>query len=185
VAESGTQAESGTGAPWLRRASRYLRAAPLPHLSSCLSLVAAACLYGAGHDYFEGGREAGGWLLIGMASGWLAAAGLCQADAASRYREYLRVREALARRGFCRRILRTMSGSRCRRDAALLAALETGHRRRAARYFRELGYRRRHVAPDVAVADPLRLFDRRFLRSTFVPGKRPRVSRRPAPVNWR
>lgn len=171
---AGKTAKNAWGA-WAGRAARYLRAAPLPHLSSFLSLCAAALCGGAGQEFFERGGDAGGVLLTGMAAGWLAAAGLCQADALSRYREYRRVREVFTRRGYCRRILRAMSGSRCRRDAALLAALETGHRARAVRYFRELGYRRRHVVPDTVAGDPLRLFDRRFLRSTFVPGKKPRV----------
>jgi hypothetical protein len=154
--------------------SRYLRAAPLPHLSSVLSLCAAAFLGGSGQEFFERGHEAGGWVLSGLASGWLAAAGLCQADALCRYREYRRVKAIFLRRGFCRRILRAMSGSRCRRDAALLAARETGHRQSAARYFHELGYRRRHLAPDRVARDPRQLFDRRFLRATFVPGKKAR-----------
>jgi len=165
-------ADSG-GPPWARRASRYLRAAPFPHLSTVLALCAAGFFGGAGYEAFERGLAAGGFLLSAMATGWLTAAGLCQADAASRYREYRRVKAILLRRGFCRRTLRVMSGSRCRRDAALLAAGETGHRGRAIRFFRELGYRRRHLVPDAVASDPLHLFDRRFLHTTFVPGKRP------------
>lgn len=171
--------------PWTSQASRYLRAAPFPHLSTVLALCAAGFFGGAGYEAFERGLTAGGFLLSGMASGWLVAAGLCQADAASRYREYRRVKAILLRRGFCRRTLRTMSGSRCRRDAALLAAGETGHGSRATRYFRELGYRRRHLTPDVVATDPWQVFDRRFLRTTFVPGKLPRaqsVNRRPEGV---
>ena len=168
---SPVQADSGRP-PFARRASRYLRAAPFPHLSTILALCAAGFFGGAGYEAFERGLAAGGFLLCAMATGWLAAAGLCQADAASRYREYRRVKAILLRRGFCRRTLRVMSGSRCRRDAALLAAGETGHRGRAIRFFRELGYRRRHLVPDAVASDPLYLFDRRFLHTTFVPGKR-------------
>gem|GEM_PF-606306 len=163
---------AGAGAgPWTRQASRYLRAAPFPHVSTVLALCAAGFFGGAGFEAFEREIAAAGWALTGMASGWLAAAGLCQADACSRYREYRRVKAIFLRRGFCRRTLRVMSGSRCRRDAALLAAGETGHSVCASRYFWELGYRRRHLAPDALASDPWRLFDRRFLHTTFVPGK--------------
>ncbi|MEF3698178.1 hypothetical protein [Desulfolutivibrio sp.] len=159
------------GGPWTRQACRYLRAAPFPHVSTVLALCAAGFFGGVGFEAFERGFAAAGWALTGMASGWLAAAGLCQADACSRYREYRRVKAIFLRRGFCRRTLRVMSGSRCRRDAALLAAGEIGRRACASRYFRELGYRWRHLAPDAVASDPWRLFDRRFLHTTFVPGK--------------
>lgn len=40
-------------------------------------------------------------------------------------------------------------------------------------HFRGLGYRWRHLLPDGAVDNPLRLFDPAFLKSTFLPGKAP------------
>ena len=58
------------------------------------------------------------------------------------------------------------------RDAALLAARETGYRAQARHVFRELGYRWYHILPDAIVANPITFFHPRFLRSTFVPGKR-------------
>jgi hypothetical protein len=54
-----------------------------------------------------------------------------------------------------------------------LAARETGCRAQARSVFRELGYRWYHILPDAIVANPFSFFHPRFLRSTFVPGKRP------------
>ncbi|QLA21316.1 hypothetical protein [Desulfolutivibrio sulfoxidireducens] len=156
----------------LPRTRRYLRAAPLPHLSTAVSLCAVMVLADAAHAAFASGLCTVGWLLVGMSSGWLGAAGLCQADALCRYREYRRVRAILMRRGFCPRALRAMSGSRCRRDAALLAAEEAGCGRKARQFFLDLGYRLRHIVPDRVVARPLSLFTPKFLRGTFVPGKK-------------
>ena len=67
----------------------------------------------------------------------------------------------------------TVASSRCQRDAALLAARQAGCRDQARRVFRDLGYRWYHILPDAIVANPLYFFHPRFLRSTFVPGKRP------------
>ncbi|MCG8531690.1 MAG: hypothetical protein MI749_13640 [Desulfovibrionales bacterium] len=96
---------------------------------------------------------------------------LCQADAFSRFREFKRIKAILLRRGFNRRILRPVSTSRCQRDAALLAAKETGCRCHAARYFKDLGYRWYHIIPDTILANPLNFFTPHFLRTTFLPRK--------------
>jgi hypothetical protein len=151
---------------------RYVRAAPLPHASAVASCGAAIVLGELARDAFGLGHSFLGWVLAAMSACWTGATGLCQADALSRYREYRRVKAILNRRGFWPRTLRAMSGSRCRRDAALLAAREAGYGRLAARYYHGLGYRRRPVVAARGAARPLLLLNRRFLRSTFVPGKK-------------
>lgn len=155
-----------------RAVGRYVRAAPLPHVSAVASFCAVIVFGDLACDAFEQGHCSLGWVLAAMSACWIGATALCQADALSRYREYRRVKVIFNRRGFCPRTLRAMSGSRCRRDAALLAAREAGYGRLAARYYHGLGYRRRHVVPDRVAARPRFLLDRRFLRSTFVPGKK-------------
>ncbi|GFM34444.1 hypothetical protein LN040_05105 [Desulfovibrio subterraneus] len=149
--------------------SRYVRVAPFPHMTT-LSMAGLSLLCGA-----EAGlaSESGNkiialifWTLSALFAWGIL---LCQADALSRFREFKRVRATLRRYGFKPRILHPVSSSRCQRDAALLAACETGFRAQAHRYFREMGYRWYHILPDRIVANPLYFFHPSFLRSTFLP----------------
>lgn len=111
------------------------------------------------------------WLCLLPATGWYGLALLCCADGYSRYREYRRLKGILVRRGYSPRLLRPVAFSRCQRDAAVQAARELGHGDCARRYFHSLGYRWYHLLPDRVVDNPLRFFDPRFLRTTFLPGK--------------
>lgn len=97
---------------------------------------------------------------------------LCQADAFSRFREFKRLRAILLRYGFHPRALHPLSTSRCQRDAALLAATETGFRKQAHHYFMAQGYRWYHIIPNALLSNPLHFFHPEFLRVTFLPGKR-------------
>ncbi|NLW80970.1 MAG: hypothetical protein GXY42_04775 [Desulfovibrionales bacterium] len=153
-------------------ASRYLRAAPFPHLTT-VKVSSLAMVAGAEARLVLAQPEMSwlGWLWLALTGLFAWGVVLCQADALSRYREFQRVRRMLSRHGFCPRIFRLVASSRCQRDAALLAARETGCRAQAKRVFRELGYRWYHILPDAIVANPLCFFHPRFLRSTFIPGK--------------
>jgi len=153
---------------------RYLQAAPFPHLTT-LKVSALSVVTGLEARLVLADPEPS-WL----AWGWVALSGLfawgvvlCQADALSRYREFKRLCGLLSRYGFRPRVFRLVASSRCQRDAALLAARQAGCRDQARRVFRDLGYRWYHILPDAIVANPLYFFHPRFLRSTFVPGKRP------------
>lgn len=151
---------------------RYVRAAPLPH-----AVGGFAALIGAGlvRMAVEAAAEevvAMGLPVLLPASGWFGLALLCGADGVSRYRDYLRMRRMLSRWGFAPRLLRPLASSRCQRDAAMQAAREAGCGDKAGRYYRELGYRWYHLLPDRVAANPLAFLDLRFLRATFLPGKR-------------
>jgi len=152
---------------------RYLRAAPFPHLTT-VKILALAVLAGCEAwlvlQQTESLRAAWIWVGLTLLLGWGVV--LCQADALSRYREFKRLRRLLARYGFRPGIFRLVAASRCQRDAALLAAREAGCRVQARGVFQELGYRWYHILPDAIVAKPLYFFHPRFLRSTFLPGKR-------------
>lgn len=156
-----------------RRAHRYLfRVAPLPHATGSVSVLVGAGLAQGSLELLAEGALFAGLALALPASGWLGLALLCLADGYCRYREYLRLKHALARRGFHPRLLGPVSSSRCQRDAALAAARELGHFSRARAHFRSLGYRWWHLLPDGTADNPLRFFDPAFLRATFLPGKR-------------
>ena len=149
----------------------YLRAAPLPHVFSGLSLAAIAWLavfaqtapkgYGSAETFvFE-------WLGLFFSLSVL----LCSsADAHCRFREYRRFKQLFLRFGFRPRILRLSGGSRCQRDAMLQAARETGLQQLVQAEFARQGYRWYHVIPDQIASNPFFVFHPRFLRSTFWPG---------------
>ncbi len=151
---------------------RYLRAAPLPHATGGVSALIGAGLARVALEALAEEALAMGLLLFMPASGWFGLALLCGADGLSRYREYLRMRRMLDRWGFAPRLLRPLASSRCQRDAAMQAAREAGCADRTRAYYRKLGYRWYHLLPDRVVANPLAFLDMRFLRATFLPGKR-------------
>jgi hypothetical protein len=158
---------------FLRELPQYLQAAPFPHLTTVkvsILAVVSGCEAWFILEQAEMSWAAWVWLLLTALLAWGVV--LCQADAFSRYREFKRLRRLLARYGFRPRVFQLVASSRCQRDAALLAARQAGCRAQACRVFRELGYRWYHILPDAIVANPLYFFHPRFLRSTFVPGKR-------------
>lgn len=149
--------------------ARYIRVAPFPHATT-LSMVGLALLCSAEGGYETGlGNTTTGTLFRILAALFAWGGCLCQADALSRFREFKRVRSIIRRYGFTPRVLRPVSSSRCQRDAALLAASETGFRNQAIHHFKTLGYRWYHILPDSIVANPLHFFHPEFLRSTFLP----------------
>lgn len=152
--------------------SRYLRAAPFPHLTtvkvSGLTVVAG---FEARMVLTQPEVSWAAWIWVALTGLFAWGVVLCQADAFSRYREFKRLRRLLMRYGFKPMLFRLVAASRCQRDAALLAAREAGYPAQARRVFQDLGYRWYHILPDAIVANPLYFFHPRFLRSTFVPGK--------------
>ncbi|WP_243547300.1 hypothetical protein [Pseudodesulfovibrio tunisiensis] len=153
---------------WMRR----IKAAPWPHGTALCSLLVALGLgVNASSSLAEGLRlEAA--MVACWAFGWLVVALIAGADGISRHREYRRIKAMFARYGFNRRILAPVSASRCQRDAALLAAAETGHLAHARDYFRSRGYRWYHILPDSVCRNPLVFLSPSFIRSAFLPGKR-------------
>lgn len=157
----------------LQELFRYLLAAPFPHLTSLkVSGLALLSWAEACHVLAQPDSSWAIWIWFVLTALFVWGVVLCQADALSRFREFKRVRRMLARYGFCPRIFRLVASSRCQRDAALLAAREAGCRAEARGIFQELGYRWYHILPDAIVANPLYFFHPRFLRSTFLPGRR-------------
>jgi hypothetical protein len=107
--------------------------------------------------------------------GWLVVALFSMADGISRYREYKRIKAMFNKYGYSERILALLSRSRCQRDAALLAARETGHSQNAQAYFAKRGYRWYHILPDSMIQNPFSFLKPSFLRSSFFPGKKVRA----------
>lgn len=154
-----------------KKGRRYLCAAPWPHATGLASAVFGAYLAVKALSLLDGGALWTGAAVGASALGWFGLAILCEADALSRYREYLRLKRLFLRRGPRPRALLLVSGSRCQRDAALFAARETGHGGQAAAFYFAMGYRWHHVLPDAILRNPLFFFNPAFLRATFLPGK--------------
>ncbi|MBR9985834.1 MAG: hypothetical protein KFF68_07990 [Desulfosarcina sp.] len=100
-----------------------------------------------------------------------------QLDARSRFQEYKRVKDQLARYGPDRRIFKSVAGSRCQRDATLAAAGQLGYASHCRACFSTTGYRWYHLLPDFVKVRPRFLISAAFWRTTFFmptypPGKR-------------
>lgn len=159
----------------LKRAVRYVKAAPWPYMTGLASLLLAVGLGSAGLTFWAGGNippavTCGWWGLC-----WLVVAFFALADGVSRHREYRRIKGMLLRYGYSERILCQVARSRCQRDAALHAARETGHHERAKAYFASLGYRWYHILPDTVVRNPFVFASPTFIRTSFLPGKKARA----------
>jgi hypothetical protein len=151
---------------------RYLRAAPWPHFSALVSLLAAIGLAWLGELLPGWGYESASWLAWLGAVVMLISAALCQADAWARWQDYHRARSLFKRHGWRPLFLTPFCRSRCQRDAVLLAAHESGFGDRTKAWYRAKGYRWYHLAPDKVVADPRVIVDAGFLKATFMPSVR-------------
>jgi len=159
----------------MKRAVRYVKAAPWPYMTGVSSLVLAAGLELAGLTLWAEGNvpaavTCGWWGLC-----WLVVAFFAMADGVSRHREYRRIKSMFLRYGYSERILSQVARSRCQRDAALHAARETGHLEDARAYFASLGYRWYHILPDTVVRNPFVFASPTFIRTSFLPGKKARA----------
>jgi hypothetical protein len=90
-----------------------------------------------------------------------------QLDARSRFQEYKRIRDQLARYGPDRRIFKSVAGSRCQRDAALAAARQLGYAKHCRFYYCTAGYRWFHLFPDFVTGHPRFFISAAFWRTTF------------------
>ena len=104
-----------------------------------------------------------GWLLLFLASLPV----FSQLDARCRYQDYKRAKDLFFRFGFDPRIIKTLLKSRCQRDAAMVAALESGHGESCRAFYRSQGYRWYHILPDFLFSHPQFLMSRHFWQSTF------------------
>jgi hypothetical protein len=159
---------------FLSELSQYLLAAPFPHLTTLkvsILAVISGCEARFIMDQPEFCWSALTWVVLTGLLAWGVV--LCQADALSRYREFPGWGGVRPRLGCRPGVFPGGAAARAPRLAALLAASKAGCRAQARRVFRDLGYRWYHILPDAIVSTPLYFFHPRFLRSTFVPGKRP------------
>ncbi|MFZ4521036.1 MAG: hypothetical protein ACOYNC_04995 [Bacteroidales bacterium] len=90
-----------------------------------------------------------------------------QLDGRSRYQNYKQIKDQFIIFGFDQRILKPVLKSRCQRDAAEIAARDTGYLKECSRHFRANGYRWYHLFPDFLFTHPWFLLTPYFWRTTF------------------
>lgn len=89
-------------------------------------------------------------------------------DAWSRFQNYKRIKDYFFEYGFTTKIARHYSGSKCQRNALLVAAKELGLEKEALKYYRKIGIKWFHLIPYFMMRDPLFLFRRYFWSRTFM-----------------
>ena len=90
-----------------------------------------------------------------------------QLDARSRYQNYKQLKDQFILFGFDPRILKPVLKSRCQRDAAEIAARDTGYAGECRMHFRCHGYRWYHLFPDFLFTHPWFLLTPYFWKTTF------------------
>ncbi len=145
----------------------YVQVAPFPHGSAATFGITSALTSHMAVRMLARRKAIAGTLLGCIALAALGVAIFAEADARSRFQEYKRIRALLERYGWKRRIIDPVSFSRCQRDTAQVAAIKAGYGAQIKRYFYDRGYRWYHVVPDALLKDPLYLFSRQFIRSSF------------------
>lgn len=88
-------------------------------------------------------------------------------DGWSRYQNYKRAKDQFYMYGFTKRISNLYIGSKCQRNAALVAAKELGIEDQVEAYYTSMGIKWYHYVPYFMVKDPLFLFKRYFWKRTF------------------
>lgn len=89
-------------------------------------------------------------------------------DAWSRFQNYKRIKDYFFVYGFKTKIVRHYSGSKCQRNALIVAAKELGLEQEVQKYYRKIGVRWYHFIPYFMIKDPLFLFRKYFWSRTFM-----------------
>ncbi len=90
-----------------------------------------------------------------------------QLDARSRYQDYKRMKDLLHRFGFKKSLIIPFSYSHCQRDAILVAAQQFELDGEIRKTFQQMGVKPYHLLPYPFTRNPLIIFSRSFLKSTF------------------
>lgn len=93
---------------------------------------------------------------------------LVSMDAWSRFQNYKRIKDHLFVHGFTPKIAKHYRGSKCQRNAVIVAAKELGLEAEVQNYYRRHGVKWFHVIPQFMVNDPWFLFRRYFWSRTFM-----------------
>jgi len=89
-------------------------------------------------------------------------------DANGRYQDYKKLKDVIYEYGYDDRLVKPFVGSKCQREAVVMAAKDLDHFNSVKSLFLRLGYKWYHILPDLFVKNPLVLLKREFwLRILF------------------
>jgi hypothetical protein len=83
-------------------------------------------------------------------------------DANGRYQDYKKIKDVIYEYGYDDRLVRPFVGSKCQRDAVVMAAKDLNHSNKVNSLFIKLGYRWYHILPDKFVKNPLIILKKEF-----------------------
>ena len=83
-------------------------------------------------------------------------------DANGRYQDYKKLKDVIHEYGYDDRLVKPFVGSKCQRDAVVMAARDLDHIDDVKALFFNLGYRWYHILPDRFMKNPLVLFKKEF-----------------------
>lgn len=89
-------------------------------------------------------------------------------DGWSRFQNYKRAKDLFFVHGFSTKVADNYLGSKCQRNAAIVAAEELGYKKEIITYFRSKGIKWFHYFPYFMIHDPLFLFKNYFWERTFL-----------------
>jgi len=89
-------------------------------------------------------------------------------DGWSRFQNYKRAKDQFYMHGFNRRIANTYIGSKCQRNAAIVAAEELGIDEELKTYYATKGVKWFHFVPYYMVKEPLFFFNKKFWSRSFL-----------------
>ncbi len=89
-------------------------------------------------------------------------------DGWSRFQNYKRAKDQFYKFGFNRRIANFYIGSKCQRNAAIVAADELGYAKEIRLHYKRSGVKWYHYIPYFMIKDPLFFFRKAFWSRTFL-----------------
>lgn len=89
-------------------------------------------------------------------------------DGWSRFQNYKRAKDQFYVHGFNRRIANTYIGSKCQRNAAIVAAQELGIEQEIRDYYEKMNVKWYHFVPYFMIKDPLFIIRKNFWSRTFL-----------------
>lgn len=149
------------------RIMKLIQTGMLLHLAACLGvmLFCTFCPLAMDAFYQKNWSHLAGY-------GWLAAYGFilpffAELDALSRFQNYKQAKDLFYENGFKPRIANLYAGSRCQRDAAVVAAKDLGIGPEIIEHYQARGFKWYHVLPGALFSRPGILLTRNYWQRTL------------------
>ncbi|MGM0655800.1 MAG: hypothetical protein ACQETR_10850 [Thermodesulfobacteriota bacterium] len=149
------------------RIMKLIQTGMLLHLAACLGIMLFCTFCPLAMDAFYQKK----WSHL-AGYGWLAAYGFilpffAELDALSRFQNYKQAKDLFYENGFKPRIANLYAGSRCQRDAAVVAAKDLGIGPEIIEHYQARGFKWYHVLPGALFSRPGILLTRNYWQRTL------------------